>query len=139
MHVEKAPTRPTLVYDADCNFCRYWVARWREDADYRGECVPFQNPKVASRFPEISRKEWEKAVHLVDTTGRVYSGAEAVLRFRSKNPRHEILLSLYENSRTFRKFSEAVYIAVSHNRPFFSRIWGTHPLETRRNPHPGHK
>ncbi|MGH7978529.1 MAG: thiol-disulfide oxidoreductase DCC family protein, partial [Limisphaerales bacterium] len=64
--VQTAPPKPILVYDADCNFCRYWAKRWRQDAQQRGECVSLQEVKSQSRFPDVPPKEWEKAIHLVD-------------------------------------------------------------------------
>lgn len=123
---ETAPSQPVLVYDADCNFCKYWAARWRRDTRHGGECVALQDRKMAERFPEIPGKELERAIHLIDTDGSVYAGAEAVFRFRAKNPDHQLLLRLYGGSRTFARVSDAIYHLVSHHRSFFSRIWGTH-------------
>lgn len=122
---KKAPLRPILVYDADCNFCRYWVRRWQKDAAETGDCIPLQDGRLSIQFPEISRKEWEKAIHLIDRTGAVYSGAEAVFRFRAMDPRHRLLLKLYCSSKIFSAFAESVYRFVSRNRSFFSWIWGT--------------
>ena len=126
-YVKNPPARPILVYDDNCNFCRYWARRWREDAAWRGECISLQDGQLVSRFPEIPRNEWEKEIHLVDATGVVYAGAEAVLRFRGKNPNHRVLLKMYRHSTTFAFASETAYRVVSDHRPFFSRIWGTHP------------
>ncbi|HEV2319999.1 MAG TPA: DCC1-like thiol-disulfide oxidoreductase family protein [Verrucomicrobiae bacterium] len=127
LDVKKAPARPILVYDADCNFCRYWARRWREDAANRGECISLQDGELGKRFPEVPRKEWEQAIHLIDTNGTVYAGAEAVFRFRARNRHHRTLYKLYARSRVFAAISEVIYRFVSHNRPFFSWIWGTHP------------
>jgi predicted DCC family thiol-disulfide oxidoreductase YuxK len=121
-----APSRPLLVYDADCNFCRYWAARWSEDASHNGQCIPLQDDRLAARFPQIPRKEWENAIHLIDTDGEVYSGAEAVFRFRAQNPRHRTLFQWYARSRWFAAIAESVYHIVSRHRSFFSGICGTH-------------
>ena len=87
-------------------------------------CISFQEGQLATRFPEISPAEWEKAIHLVDTNGHVYAGAEAVFRFRGESPKHRLLLRLYVYVRPFAFISEAVYRMVSHNRSFFSWICG---------------
>jgi len=125
-YVRHAPARPILVFDAECNFCKYWAKRWKNLSAHGGECIALQDAEVHVRFPEISRKELERAVHLIDEDGRIYLGAEAVFRFRAKNPKRRFLLDLYIHSRIFAAISGWIYSLVSHNRTFFSWIWGTH-------------
>jgi len=121
----KLPTKPILVYDGDCNFCRYWASRWKQKAGNETECIALQDGQIASRFPEIPHREWESAVHLIDTTGAVYSGAEAVFRFQSRSPAHRLLLKLYVKSKVFAALCEAVYMLVARNRSVVSWVWGT--------------
>ena len=82
---------------------------------------------MGQRFSEDPRKEWERAIHLIDTNGTVYAGAEAVFRFRARDRNHRTLFKLYSRSKILAAISEGIYRFVSHNRPFFSWILGTHP------------
>src|SRR5208283_3880097 len=90
------PTRPVLVFDGDCNFCRRWISRWRESTGDCVEYVPFQDPSVAGRFPELPRAQSEQAVQLIDTDGSMYSAAEAVFRTLALAPRHRWPLQMYQ-------------------------------------------
>ncbi len=78
LSVRDAPSKPLLIFDGDCHFCRRWVERWREMTAGAVEYAPFQ--EVASRFPEIPREAFENAVHFIERDGRVYRAAEAVFR-----------------------------------------------------------
>ncbi|MGO9243713.1 MAG: thiol-disulfide oxidoreductase DCC family protein, partial [Verrucomicrobiia bacterium] len=88
IRIASPPSKPVLVFDGDCNFCRRWISRWREATGERIEYVPFQHPSVAERFPELSREQCEQSVQLIDTDGAIYSAAEAVFRTLAYAPRH---------------------------------------------------
>src|SRR5258705_11022079 len=79
--VSAPPAKPLLVFDGDCGFCRFWVARWRHRVGDAAEFQPFQNPDIAAHCPEIPRQRFAQAVHLIETDGRVFEAAEAVFRF----------------------------------------------------------
>jgi predicted DCC family thiol-disulfide oxidoreductase YuxK len=85
--------RPVILYDADCGFCTRWIGRCRKLFGESIEYVP--SAEGASRFPEISREALEGAVHLVDTDGRVYAGADAVARALARRPGHGWVLWCY--------------------------------------------
>jgi predicted DCC family thiol-disulfide oxidoreductase YuxK len=73
-------TRPTLVYDGDCGFCRRSVdllRRW--DRDQRIALVPFQDEARVAAFG-IRLPALAAAMHLVlpPPDGRVLAGADAV-------------------------------------------------------------
>ena len=57
------PAKPVLIFDGDCNFCRRWILRWQQATGERVEYIPFQDPTVAQRFPELTRERCEQAVH----------------------------------------------------------------------------
>ena len=120
--------KPLLVYDNDCDFCRYWVAQWQHITGDRIDYAPSQ--EVAAEFPEIPLSAFENAVQLILQNGTVLSGAEAV--FRAVNNR--LLLWCYYHLFGFKSVSEGVYRFVAQHRPFFStvtrRLWGTRPERT---------
>ena len=117
-----------LVYDNDCDFCRYWIAQWEHVTGDRVDYAPYQ--EVASQFPEIPISAFENSVQLIQENGTVYSGAAAVLRALNSGP----LLWCYYHLPGFAKVSETVYRLIARHRPFFSAmtrwLWGTHTTRT---------
>jgi predicted DCC family thiol-disulfide oxidoreductase YuxK len=117
-----------MIYDGDCNFCSLWVHRWQHATGDRLDYLPFQDPLVAARFPEVPRGQFETAVQLIDTDGRVYGGAEAVFRALAHNPHGDWLLDWYGHSPLFARVTEWGYRLVARHRGFFSALtrlaWG---------------
>ena len=73
-------TRPTLIYDGECGFCRRsvdWVQRW--DREHRIALVPFQDEARVAAF-HVPLPALAAAMHLVlpPPDGRVFAGADAV-------------------------------------------------------------
>lgn len=68
---------PTIVYDAECVFCRRWAERfskWNRDGV---RLLPLQNPQAV----ELTGKPKDvlvQAMHLVRADGAVFAGASAV-------------------------------------------------------------
>ena len=74
--MERAPS-PTLIYDANCGFCRRWVARLKRwDRRDRIRLLPLQDPS-APALARRPRAELERAAHLVRADGTILSGAWA--------------------------------------------------------------
>ena len=119
-----------MVYDGDCRFCTLWIQRWQQTTGERVDYLPFQDESIGERFPEIPRARFEKAVQLIETDGRVYSGAEAALRALAKNPAREWPLRSYERSPLFARVAERSYRFVAEHRSFFSGLtrigYGSH-------------
>lgn len=120
--------KPLLIFDGDCNFCRRWIYRWRcftgEQVDY----APYQ--EVAAKFPQIPPERFKESVQLIESTGRISGGAEAVFRMLSYAPGKGWMLRLYEKFLPFRIASEWFYKLVARNRVLFSQwtwfFWGAH-------------
>ena len=126
MHPQSS--KPLLVYDNDCDFCRHWIAQWQHATDDRIDYAPYQ--EVASQFPNILLSAFENSVQLILENGTVLSGAEAV--FRALN--NGLLLWCYYHLPAFSNVSEWVYRFVAQHRPFFSALtrwlWGTQTERT---------
>jgi predicted DCC family thiol-disulfide oxidoreductase YuxK len=120
--VAAPPAKPLLVYDGDCRFCSLWIQRWEQTTGDRVEYLPFQDPSVSERFPEIPRPRFETAVQLIETDGRVYSAAEAALRALAKNPARHWPLQWYERSPLFARVAERSYHFVAEHRSLFSAL-----------------
>ena len=90
----------------------------------------FRTLRVAARFPEVPRGQFETAVQLVEPDGHVYGGAEAVFRALAQKPDEGWLLDWYEHSPVFARATEWGYRRVARNRGFFSALtrlaWGRH-------------
>lgn len=124
VQVASPPPKPLLIFDGDCHFCSLWVARWQQSTGERVDYLPLQEPRVAAQFPELSREQLERAVHLVLPEGTIVSGAEAVLRALAAGPHGGWLLDWYEHSPIFARASEGLYRFVAGHRRFFSSLTG---------------
>jgi predicted DCC family thiol-disulfide oxidoreductase YuxK len=126
LRVRDAPSKPLLIFDGNCHFCRRWIERWREMTGGAVEYAPFQ--EAAERFPEIPRKSFEQAVHFIDTNGSISRGAAAVFRSLGQNRGRRWLVWCYERVPGFALVTETAYRFVAANRmiaSFFTRLlWG---------------
>ncbi len=70
--------RPTIIYDAECRLCvatQHQIARW--DRKNRLGFLPYQDPEMRRRFPDISMEACAISIHFVDADGKIWVGAEA--------------------------------------------------------------
>ena len=120
--MQSQSSKPLLVYDNDCDFCRYWIAQWQYITGDSIEYAPYQ--EVAAEFPDIPPSAFENSVQLILQNGTVLSGAEAALRALNNG----FLLWCYNRLPGFAGVSEGVYRFVAQHRPFFSALtrwfWG---------------
>jgi lipase maturation factor 1 len=70
------PSRPLLIYDGKCGFCKIWLDYWRKLTGDRIEYAASQD--VGDQYPQIPKQEFSEAVQLVRPDGSVASGAQAV-------------------------------------------------------------
>lgn len=147
IRVVAAPPRPLLVYDGKCNFCARWVRRWQSACAGAFDTVPLQDPTLPSRFPELSREQFQKAVHFITPEGTVFTGAEAVFEALGTEPpgaspfvlspedglsakagrrapgsltNGAWLLDWYRHSPAFARVAETTYEVIARHRVFFS-------------------
>ncbi|HXJ94539.1 MAG TPA: lipase maturation factor family protein [Terriglobia bacterium] len=113
-------SRPLLLFDGDCGFCRYWVARWRILTRGALDFAPAQ--AEASRFPKISKEAWSRSVQLVTPEGEIYSGAEAVFRSLAYAPEHAWKLGVYRHLPGAKPVCEWAYRTVAAHRNLFSKL-----------------
>jgi predicted DCC family thiol-disulfide oxidoreductase YuxK len=115
-----------MVYDGDCGFCNLWIARWREETGTAVDYQPLQDAVVP--FPEIPREQFERAVHLIERDGRVFSGAKAVYRSLGEGLRFAPARWSYEHVPGFAAISEFAYRFIAGHRVLAHKItwllWG---------------
>lgn len=126
MHVARRPTKPLLIWDGECHFCRRWIERWRE---ITGDQVDYEiSQNVGDRFPEIQREQFDRAVVLVEPDGAVFTGAEAVFRSLRHRSSRKWLAWSYYHVPGFDAVTEGFYKFVAANRQlasFMTRLlWG---------------
>src|SRR5438034_4863878 len=76
--VANPPTKPLLIWDGECHFCKLWIERWREITAGKVDYAIYQ--EVADRFPEIPRDEFRRAMAFIEPDGEAFLAAEAVYR-----------------------------------------------------------
>ncbi len=126
-HVRNPPDkRPLMVFDGDCGFCRFWIARWNALTGNTVDYEPFQ--EVAGRFPEIPREVFENAVQLVEPDGKVTGGADAVFRVLEYSRKIGWLPRVLMMVPGFPGVSRVAYRFVANHRTEFSfltrLLWG---------------
>jgi predicted DCC family thiol-disulfide oxidoreductase YuxK len=123
------PARPLVVFDGDCGFCRFWVARWRGVLRGRADFEPFQ--AAAARFPEIPVDAFRRAVGLVLPDGSFLFGAEAVFRALALRPGGGIPLALFRGLPPFAAAANLLYRLIASHRgaatAVTTAVWGRDP------------
>lgn len=113
-HEDTTITRPLLIYDGDCGFCRRWVARWRR---WTGDRVAYATAEeAAASHPEIPPERFREAVVLVEPDGRVSYAAEAVARSLAVRGPGKVLLWMYRRVPGASALGEAAYRRVARRR-----------------------
>jgi predicted DCC family thiol-disulfide oxidoreductase YuxK len=75
--VARAPL--TVLYDADCGFCRFSLARLLDwDVRRRLRPVAIQSPDGQRLLAEMPEADRLRSAHVIDADGRVRSGGAAV-------------------------------------------------------------
>jgi predicted DCC family thiol-disulfide oxidoreductase YuxK len=118
--VNRPPAKAVMLFDGDCGFCQRWIQRWGRSMGQHVDFLPLQAAEIAERFPELSRAAMEDAVHLVEPSGRVSRGAEAV--FRSWLAVRRWPLWLYEHVPGADWAAELGYQFIARRRGWFSRM-----------------
>jgi predicted DCC family thiol-disulfide oxidoreductase YuxK len=72
-------SRPVLIYDVDCGFCRWAVALILDwDRGRRLDLMTLQDPRAAGLLASVPAEERMRSSHLVMPDGTVHSGGASV-------------------------------------------------------------
>lgn len=115
-----------MIYDGHCNFCQFWIGRWRSRT---GRLAHFRrSQQVAERFPKIPRGEFDRAVQLIESGGAVSSGADAVFRLFDLTGKAPWILRAARDVPGFLALARAAYRFIARHRQLFSfftrMLWG---------------
>ena len=122
--------RPLLLFDGDCGFCCYWVARWRAITRGQIDFAPAQ--QEAARF-RIPKESWSRSIQLITPSGANYAGAEAVFRSLAYSPQHRWTLAAYKRVPGARAATEWAYRLVASHRNVFGKL---NTIALGRDPEP---
>ena len=126
LRVSAPPSKPLLVFDGDCNFCRRAVGRLRQVAGGRLDSCLFKIHKLPSVFLSCLGRFSSVRCSSLSRMVSVHAAAEAI--FRSVAAEKPWLLWLYRNAPAFAPISEGVYRVVAEHRTIFSMVsrwlWG---------------
>src|SRR5436190_738022 len=78
LRVSNPPSKPLLIWDGECHFCRLWIERWHEITAGKLEYATYQ--EAAECFPEVSVDKFQHAIVFIESDGDVFFAAEAVYR-----------------------------------------------------------
>src|SRR6184192_2533097 len=124
--VANPPTKPLLIWDGECHFCKLWIERWREITAGKVDYATYQ--EVADRFPEIPRDEFRRAMAFIEPDGEAFLAAEAVYRSLGYRSSRRWLAWSYYHVPGFAAISETAYKFIARHRglgsTFTRLLWG---------------
>ncbi len=115
-----AVEKPLVIYDASCQLCRRWIARWHARTGDRIEYRPLQEPGLLRRLG-VPLSDALRAVQLVTPDGKRYAGADAVLRALGQTPGLRLVTRLARLPLA-RWVAEWVYRRVARHRGLAGRV-----------------
>jgi lipase maturation factor 1 len=126
LRVVNPPSKPLLIWDGECDFCRLWIERWRVITAGNVDYATYQ--KVADHFPEIPRDDFKRAMAFIEPDGETFSAAEAVYRSLRYRRSRKWLAWSYDHVPGFAAISETGYKFIALHRGLGSTItrllWG---------------
>ena len=120
LRVSNPPSKPLLLWDGECDFCRLWIERWKEITAGKIDYAAYQ--EEAEYFPEISRDEFKHSMVFIEPDGTAFFAAEAVYRSLAYRPSRTWLAWSYDRVPGFAAISETAYKFVARHRGFGSAV-----------------
>ena len=132
--IQNPPKTPTLVWDGDCGFCKYWMLVFKNNTGDEVAYIPYQEAK---EFHEkIPIGEFRKASRLIAPNGMVYSGPDSA--YKCLTYFHSPIFfphRWYRQNSIFRKVNDKAYDFIEKNRPLMMRLtklfWGKNPVKRK--------
>jgi len=126
LRVSNPPTKPLMIWDGECHFCKRWVERWREITAGEVDYATYQ--EAAHQFPEIPIEQFKRAVALIEPDGKTFFAAEAVYRSLRYRSSRKWLTWSYDHVPGFAAISETAYKFIARHRGLGSIVtrllWG---------------
>lgn len=114
--VEHPPSRPLIIYDGECNFCRRQVQRLQQrDRAMQFEYAARQLEGLDARFPLLASSDFNTGMRLIDPQGQIFVGADAAYEIARRLPGYRRIAWLYRLP-VFHQFAKAGYALVARYR-----------------------
>ena len=124
--VANPPTKPLLIWDGECHFCKLWIERWREITAGKVDYATYE--QAAHQFPEISVEQFKRAMAFIELDGEAFFAAEAVYRSLGYRSSRRWLAWSYDHVPGFAAISETAYKFIARHRglgsTFTRLLWG---------------
>lgn len=76
-----------VLYDEDCRWCRWSVARLVAlDRNRRLRLMAIQDPRAAELLASVPKDRWLESAHAVTADGQVFSGGDAAAPIAAELP-----------------------------------------------------
>ena len=126
LRIANPPTKPLLIWDGECDFCRLWIERWREITAGKVDYATYQ--QAAQQFPEIPGEQFKRAMVFIEPDGETFFAAEAVYRSLRHRSSKRWLAWSYDHVPGFAAISETTYKFIARHRglgsTFTQLLWG---------------
>ena len=115
------PTRPVIIYDAECNFCEGGIRRIRDrDKADQFHYTPRQTQDLHALYPQLAEIESKAGMRLIDHAGRVHCGADAVYQIYRRIGKYRYITWIYLVP-VVRTLLKGIYLIISKNRSRLGR------------------
>ena len=115
------PTRPVIIYDGECNFCVSGIRRIR-DRDQADQFLytPRQTQDIQTLYPQLADIESKAGMRLIDQSGKVHCGADAVYQIYRRIGKYRYFTWIYLVP-IIRTLLKGIYLIISKNRSRLGR------------------
>src|SRR6266576_2739107 len=126
LRVSNSPTKPLMIWDGECLFCKMWIERWREITAGKVDYATYQ--QSADQFPEIPLDQFKHAMAFIEPDGKTFFAAEAVYRSLQYRSSGKWLEWSYDHVPGLAAISESAYKFIARHRSLGSSVtrllWG---------------
>ncbi len=113
---------PTLVYDGNCGFCKFWVEELKALTAGAVNYIPYQE---LAPWRGFSVDDCKRSIKFYEPkSNKTYEAAEAAFMALSYHgsAASRLPLELYRKLPGFKSLSEFIYMLVARSRPLLSRL-----------------
>jgi predicted DCC family thiol-disulfide oxidoreductase YuxK len=106
-----------VIFDGACPKCRKSIKGLQALADPESlETIDLQDPDLVRRFPNLRRDELLREIHVIDDTGQIWRGADAIRETLSRQHGVARVLSWLWRIPGLGRFAEHEYRRIAATR-----------------------
>ena len=115
-------SKPVIIYDGECRFCQWSVRRIRKfDRHEQFEYAPRQTEGLDARFTILTESDFNTGLRLIEDSGAVHVGADAIYQIYRHLPPYNLVAWLYRIP-PFTQLARLGYAIIARNRHRFGRV-----------------